>query len=94
MSAITKSARGEDCMIRTPVCSFDNDTTVLCHLPAMKMGGKGPDFQGAYGCSACHDLVDGRTKTELYDFATIRVWFYQGVIRTQNILVEKGLLNF
>ncbi len=25
------------------------------------MGHKGPDFMVAFGCSACHDALDGRT---------------------------------
>jgi hypothetical protein len=95
MSKIRESAKGESCQIRSPICNGDPETVVLCHLPAMAMGGKAPDYQAAYGCSNCHDLVDGRSyQGEYFDTAQIKMWFYQAVIRTQEILVEKGLLNF
>ena len=95
MSKIRESARGESCQIRSPLCNGDPETTVLCHLPAMKMGGKAPDYQAAYGCSGCHDLVDGRDyQGEAFQAAQVKMWHLQAVFRTQEILVEKGLLQF
>lgn len=95
MSKIRESARDESCQIRSPLCNGDIATTVLCHLPALKMGGKAPDYQAAYGCSACHDLVDGRNfQGGAFQSAQVKMWHHQAVIRTQEILVEKGLLHF
>ena len=93
MSKITKSARGEHCQIRIPgVCNFNPDTTVFAHLNGGGMGIKSSDLHGAYACSACHDEVDGRTRViENRDF--VKIWLYDGVFRTQKILLEKGLIS-
>lgn len=62
------SARGKDCTLRIPgVCNFNPETTVLAHLPCGQkgMGMKGPDLVAVFACSACHDLLDGRTLGEV-----------------------------
>lgn len=94
MSKITESARGEECQIRiVGVCNRDNTTVVFCHANGGGMGMKMPDSEGAYGCSACHDVVDGRVRT-----AVVRPWweieldFLAGQRRTRKILMEKDLL--
>ncbi|WII91751.1 DUF1364 family protein [Kingella negevensis] len=56
------------------------------------MGIKPPDFMGAYACSACHDAVDGRVKTDLSE-DELRLAHAEGVFRTQVILNKIGLLN-
>jgi len=89
---ITRSAKGEECQIRIPeICNFNPETTVLCHLNGGGGGMKNPDWMASYGCSDCHDVVDGRriltTNTDL-----ILCYFYEGVMRTQKILIEKGLI--
>lgn len=91
---ITKSARGEDCQIRLyGVCSFDPETTVFCHLGGGGMASKASDAHGAYGCSGCHDEVDGRTHISKLSRTEILLAMHQAVIRTQLILIEKGLLE-
>ena len=93
MSKITKSARGQECQIRIyPGCNGNPETVVFCHLGGAGMARKTNDIHGAYGCSSCHDIVDGRVTTE-YSDDEISNWFYDGVIRTQLILIEKGLIN-
>ena len=90
---ITKSARGENCQIRIPgVCNHSPDTVVFCHVGGGGMAIKSIDAHGAYGCSSCHDYVDGRVKTE-YDKNIIKLWFLEAVLRTQIILIEKGLIK-
>ena len=91
---ITKSARNEDCSIRLPtICSFDETKTVFCHINTVfkGVGLKSPDLFGIYGCSDCHNVLDGRrphkfTEAELYE-ATL-----DALIETQSKLVSKGLL--
>jgi len=93
MSKLRKSAKGRDCQIRIPgVCTGDSSTVVLCHLPGGGMGGKMPDLFGAFGCSACHDAVDGRSYTA-YPSPTIKRWFYEAVFRTQELWLEEGLIK-
>ena len=93
MSKLRKSARGRDCQIRIPgVCNHDNETVVLCHLPGGGMGGKVDDLFAAFGCSACHAVVDGSVVIRvLYD--TLMLWFHEGVIRTQAIWLAEGLIS-
>ena len=68
MSKITESARGEECQVRIPgVCNHNPETTVFAHLGGGGMGAKQPDCEGAYSCSSCHDVVDGRAGFDLGD---------------------------
>mgnify|MGYP003710330633 CR=1 FL=1 len=62
---ITKSARGEDCAFRFPdICNFNPETTVLAHVGSNSgMGMKPDDTEAAFCCSACHDAIDGRLRT-------------------------------
>lgn len=92
MSKITKSARGEECTVRIPgVCNFDSDTVVFAHINGGGMGMKHLDIHGAYCCSKCHDVYDGRVKYPMSN--EIKLDFLDGMIRTQQILVEKGLIK-
>lgn len=92
MSKIRNSARGQACMVRIPGhCNFNPETTILAHKNASGWGRKCKDFQGAYCCSACHDIVDGRVCTQ-YTPEQIKVWFYEGIFRTQELLHDAGLI--
>jgi len=93
MSKITKSARGEQCQIRIPnYCNYNPETTVFCHLGGGGIAMKSSDIHGAYGCSSCHDAVDSRIKGD-YPKDTLALWFYEAIIRTQVILIKKGLIK-
>ena len=91
----TKSAKGQECQIRLPgVCNFDTETTVLAHLNGGGMGMKALDIHGAYACSRCHDAVDGRIAMSMMAHSSreIKLAFYDGVIRTQSIMIIDGVL--
>ena len=96
MSKITESARGEQCQIRIlGYCNRDPETTVFAHYRLAGYCGTGikpPDFMGAYACSNCHDICDGRVKTDL-DADEIQAAFAEGVMRTLAKLAEKGLIK-
>ena len=98
MTPIRKSAQGEDCMIRIPgICKANPETTVLCHdnrLSSGKgMGLKAPDTEAAYGCSCCHDVLDGRRpRPEWLTINMLWALFDLGVERTHQRLKEKGLM--
>jgi len=77
---------------------------VLCHAPHPDkgMGLKGPDTWAAYGCSACHDEMDGRTQIYFSGCAMengflgaawrrIEVW-HEAIRETQRRLIKKGLM--
>ena len=88
---LTKSARGQDCQIRIEgICNHDNTTTILAHRAGGGMGGKVPDREGAYACSACHDAVDGRSKTWL-EPEQLKSYHDDGIFRTQAIMKAMGL---
>ena len=90
---ITKSAKGEQCQIRLPgICNFNQETTVFCHVGGAGMGRKANDIHGAYGCSSCHDALDRRVSSG-FDRVELQVYHYDGMVRTQLILMEKGLIK-
>lgn len=95
MKDLRKEAAFRDCQIRLPyICT--NSGSVLCHLqyPAgvRGMGQKAPDLLGAWGCVACHDEVDRRTRKMEKDY--VRMAMYEAVIRTQKILIDEGKVKW
>lgn len=95
MSKITSSANGQRCQIRlTGVCTDRN--VVWCHAIGQAagkgIGMKVPDLLGAYGCCACHDLYDRRAKAGHLTRMEIEHAFYEGVMRSQRILIDEGLV--
>lgn len=93
MSKIRKSAKGEQCLIRIPGhCNYDPATVVLCHIGGAGLALKSPDMHGAYGCSDCHNVIDGRVPTK-HSKTDVKLWFFEGIFRTQLELLKKGLIN-
>lgn len=93
---ITQSARGEDCTVMLfPYCNQNPETTVFAHAPSIDkgMGIKSPDHWGAYACSTCHDIIDGKRRAD--DIAKIEILkcFYNGVYLTQKRLIQLGLIK-
>lgn len=92
---LRKEAKGRECQVRIPgVCNGNSETVVLAHLNNKRlfgcgMGGKVPDIFGAWACSACHDVVDGRTDCGFLR-SQQKVMFYESVFRTQNALHKEG----
>lgn len=90
------SARGEFCTFEIPhVCNGDPETTVLCHLPdeSHGMSRKSDDFCAAYGCSACHDYIDGRGKRGNWYWDEGNWYFRRAQNRTLRRMIEKGLIK-
>jgi len=91
---LRNSARDQECTFQiVGVCNGNPKTTVLCHLPdeSHGMGLKADDFCAAFGCSSCHDVVDGRVRVPEYtgnegfynnraNRRTIRKWIDMGLI--------------
>lgn len=94
---LRKEAKGRECTVRIPgVCNGNPETTVLAHLNNKGLFGVGtgqkvPDMFGAWACSACHDAIDFRRKTDMGN-AELLIMFYEGVFRTQNQLLKEGKL--
>ena len=92
-----RAARGRDCTLMLPgVCNRDPATTVLCHSNRLAdgkgMGLKAPDSAACFGCSDCHDVLDGRrplpgwmTRQQLQDT------FDRATAITQEQLKQEGI---
>jgi hypothetical protein len=93
MSKLRKSAKNQRCQIRIPdVCRDETETVCLCHLNGAGWGMKSLDIHGAYGCLRCHSVVDGGPSVFPKDL--IKLWFLEGVIRTQEIMVKEKLIKY
>lgn len=98
MTDITKLAKGRDCLIRIPGrCNRNPETTVFCHYRMANISGygfKSPPWLGAFGCSDCHDVCDGRAGSWIeYPQATRDLLLAEGVFRTMLILIDEGYIR-
>jgi hypothetical protein len=98
LSKIRAAASKQDCLLCFPVCNGLPETTVLCHsnllVDGKGMGLKAPDERAAFGCSSCHDVLDGRAPRPpgfTYDQMITR--FNQAVDATHVVLRRLGLLK-
>ena len=88
----TKSASGQVCQIRLPgSCTHNPEETVLAHLNGAGGAMKHLNIHGAYACYGCHQAVDGQVKTE-WTQDQLKRWHLEGVIRTQKIMIDEGVL--
>ena len=68
---LLRMARDKPCLIRSPICNYDTETTVACHGGGVE-NGKGmaykvSDALTCWGCSACNHYTDayaGATKAQ------------------------------
>jgi hypothetical protein len=82
-------------MVRLPgICNHNSATTVLAHIRlsgVSGMGLKADDLLGAWACSACHDAIDRRFRTDL-DRDYVRLAHLEGMVRTIAQLRKEGLI--
>ena len=93
---LRQEARGRDCTVMSNVCNRNPETVVMAHLNMRRvfrcgMGQKPPDWAGAWSCSACHDLLDRRIKSD-YTNDELEHMHLVGCIRTLKILFDEGKL--
>lgn len=95
LTKIRLSARLQECQVRIPgVCNFDETTTILAHKNGAGMALKSADLHASYCCSECHNEIDvllGKRKSDFTD-DEILIMFYEGIFRTQLLLIEQGLI--
>ncbi|WP_265554899.1 DUF1364 domain-containing protein [Serratia grimesii] len=92
--ALRDSARGECCTLQIPgICNGNPKTTVLCHLPSNThgMGYKSDDYWAVFGCSSCHDVIDGRSPYDWRPGELNEILFY-ALHRTIGTWIGRGLL--
>lgn len=96
MTDITKLANGRDCLIRVPTyCLRTTETVVLCHYRMPNLSGfgiKAPDWLGAFGCHACHQVVDGQRASK-FSPSERDLMLAEAVFRTQLVLFEEGVIR-
>ena len=99
MSAITQSARDQECTLRiVGYCNHNPETTVYAHFPdgtggSNKLGGDLAN--GCHACSTCHDVLDGRinhdvTKYDLERYMRIAQRSTLRRLRDMKIIIVKG----
>lgn len=98
MTPIRRAARNQECTLRFPFCNYDTSTTVLCHSNLIQdgkgVGLKAPDTQAAFGCSSCHDALDGRApRPDGFSHELMIAQFKEGVAQTHRILKRLGVLK-
>jgi hypothetical protein len=90
---LRNEARGRGCMVRLPgVCNHNSETVVLAHVRLIGvsgMGMKADDLLGAWACSACHDVIDRRARTDM-DLKEVRLAHLEGMVRTIAQLRKEG----
>ena len=91
MSRITESARDRECTIRLPsTCNGNPETSCFCHFRLSGISGmsyKTGAPIGAYGCSACHAVVDTSKDPE------VQLAFAHGCMRTLDIMWREGIIR-
>lgn len=98
MTPIRRAARGQECTLQIlGVCNGQPETVVLCHSNKLEhgkgMGLKAPDTAACFGCSSCHDVLDGRAPRPAgMTLADVDALFRYAVQRTHAILRTKGLM--
>jgi len=99
VSAITESARGEECLVRIPgVCKYAPEYTIWSHCRHIAAGrGKGiksVDLAGAYCCTACDAVYDGQARRPKgMSKEQVDADWAMGHFRTLVRMSEKGMLK-
>ena len=96
LTPIQASARGERCTFNLMCCNYNPETTVLCHDTRF-IDSNSPrkcDARAAYGCSNCHDAMDGRTEIKWGSRHMKRYTWATAIMKTHVRLMQKGLLTF
>lgn len=92
----TKSARGQLCTVRIPgICNHNPKTTQPAHVTVKGLHGtatKMSNIHIAYACDSCHAVMDGRLQSE-YTRDDVKLMAFEGLIRTQQIMIDEGVIN-
>ncbi len=92
---ITDAAKWETCTLQIAgECNYNPETTVFCHFPDESHGiaKKADDISGGFGCSNCHDCIDGRRKSEEWS-GHKEFYMRRSQTRTMRRLFELGVMK-
>ena len=90
---IRDSANGEACSLRiSDQCTDEYGSVVLCHVGRRRgMGIKCGDHFAVYACNYCHDIIDGRVKSD-FSNSELDSEKFRALEETQEKMIKKGLL--
>lgn len=98
MTPARANAKGQPCTLQLPGCypGPDNEQVQLCHLRMFSGGGTGlkpHDAEAVFGCTHCHDLIDGRRHLipELREQVSFFERIAWALIRTGRLQREAGV---
>lgn len=99
MTPARSAARGQDCTLLLPGCypGPENEQVQLCHLRMFNGGGSGlkpHDSEAVFGCTHCHDRIDGRAPLWLADGESRSEYIAWALIRTLRAQRAAGVLIF
>lgn len=93
---LRESARDMPCMINSPICNYDMQTTVLAHSnwgeDGKGAGMKSHDIYSTFACSDCHDWIDGRHDTG-QSLIERRDAFHTGMKKTWLLWIRAGFIK-
>jgi hypothetical protein len=94
MNKLRQSARGQDCTLQIfPWCNNDPTTVSLCHIGlGSGWGLKSSDTIAVYGCSACHDIIDGRVDKSVDKLELMEIKL-RALERTHKIMIANGVIK-
>lgn len=94
VSKLRRSARGQECTLQIfPYCNNDPDTVSLCHIGlGSGWGRKSLDTVAAYGCSACHAIIDGAVHKPVGKLELLQIQL-RAIERTHEIMIQNGVLK-
>ena len=88
----TKHAKGQECTMRLfQICNYNPETTVFAHRNGGGMGTK--SLWGAFACSTCHDVYDGRVPHPKIYRPVVDEAHSRGCFETMEILIRDGVLK-
>jgi len=93
---IRNAARGQECTVNSPICNYDNSTTIPAHFnesyAGKGAGQKADDCALVFACSDCHDWLDGRGSIDV-DRSDIEWYWRRAYYRTIRQLIDDGVLR-
>jgi hypothetical protein len=57
------------------------------------MGRKSDDVCSAFGCGACHSVIDGRVQSVFFSESDKQWYMRRAMVRTWRRMIEKGLVK-
>ena len=93
---IMDSAQLQPCSLRLYGCENDMSTVVFAHAPSVDKGTgiKTPNFFGAFACTHCHDVIDGRKDSPFMMEKEKWESWVRGIYETQKSLIGQGLMSY